>query len=81
MGFSCYKTYSETRPSSVGKESACNEGDLGSNPGLGRSLGEGKGYPLQFSGLENGLYSPWGHKELETTEQLSLSLFTDLKDI
>ena len=39
--------------SSVGKESACNTGDLGSIPGLGRSPGEGKGYPLQDSGLEN----------------------------
>ena len=39
--------------SSVGKESACKEGDLGSIPGLGRSPGEGKGYPLQYSGLEN----------------------------
>ena len=38
---------------SAGKESACNVGDLGSIPGLGRSLGEGKGYPLQYSGLEN----------------------------
>ena len=38
---------------SAGKESACNEGDLGSIPGLGRSPGEGKGYPLQHSGLEN----------------------------
>ena len=38
---------------SVGKESACNVGDLGSIPGLGRSPGEGKGYSLQFSGLEN----------------------------
>ena len=38
---------------SAGKESACNAGDLGSNPGLGRSPGEGKGYPLQCSGLEN----------------------------
>ena len=38
---------------SVGKESACNAGDLGSIPGLGRSLGEGSGYPLQYSGLEN----------------------------
>ena len=38
---------------SVGKESACNAGDLGSIPGLGRSQGEGKGYPLQYSGLEN----------------------------
>ena len=39
--------------SSVGKESACNAGDLGLLPGLGRSLGEGKGYLLQYSGLEN----------------------------
>ena len=38
---------------SVGKESACNAGDLGSIPGLGRSVGEGSGYPLQYSGLEN----------------------------
>ena len=38
---------------SAGKESACNVGDLGSIPGLGRSPGEGKGYPLPYSGLEN----------------------------
>ena len=38
---------------SDGKESACNAGDLGSIPGLGRYLGEGNGYPLQFSCLEN----------------------------
>ena len=38
---------------SAGKESACNAGDLGSIPGLGRSPGEGKGYPFQYSGLEN----------------------------
>ena len=38
---------------SAGKESACNVGDLGSIPGLGRSPGEGKGYPFQYSGLEN----------------------------
>ena len=37
---------------SAGKESACNAGDLGSVPGLGRSSGEGKGYPLQCSALE-----------------------------
>ena len=36
----------------VGKKSACNAGDLGLIPGLGRSPGEGKGYPLQCSGLE-----------------------------
>ena len=46
MGFPC---------GSAGKESACNAGDLGSMPGLGRSPGEGKGYPLQYSGLENSM--------------------------
>ena len=39
--------------SSVGKESTCNAGDPGSIPGLGRSPGEGKSYPFQYSGLEN----------------------------
>ena len=39
------------------KESICNAGDLGSIPGLGRSPGEGKGYPLQCSGLENSMDS------------------------
>ena len=38
---------------SDGKESACNVGDLGSIPGLGRSSGGGRGNPLQCSGLEN----------------------------
>ena len=40
---------------SADKESTCNAGDLGSIPGLGRSPGEGKGYPLQYSGLENSM--------------------------
>ena len=40
---------------SAGKEFACNVGDLGSIPGLGRAPGEGKGYPLQYSGLENSM--------------------------
>ena len=40
---------------SDGKESACNVGDLGSILGLGRSLGEGNGYPLQYSCLENAM--------------------------
>ena len=40
---------------SAGKVSTCNVGDLGSIPGLRRSLGEGKGYPLQYSGLENSM--------------------------
>ena len=44
LGFPC---------GSAGKEFACNTGDLLSNPGLGRSLGEGKGYPLQYSVLKN----------------------------
>ena len=38
-----------------GKESACHAGDLGSTPGLGRSLGERNGYPLQYSCLENSM--------------------------
>ena len=46
MGFPC---------GSAGKESACNVGDLGSFPGLGRFPGEGKGYPLLYSGLENSM--------------------------
>ena len=40
---------------SAGKESACNAGDLGSIPGLGRCPGEGKCYPLQYPGLENSM--------------------------
>ena len=40
---------------SAGKESTCSVGDLGLIPGLGRSPGEGKGYPLQYSGLENSM--------------------------
>ena len=43
--------------SSVGKESAYNSGELGSIPGLGKSPGEGKGYPHQYSGLENSMDS------------------------
>ena len=48
LGFPC---------GSTGKESACNVGDLGLITGLGRCPGEGKGYPLQFSGLENSMDS------------------------
>ena len=40
---------------SADKESSCNAGDMGSIPGLGSSPGEGKGYPLQYSGLENSM--------------------------
>ena len=60
------------------KESACNAGDPGSIPDLGRSPGEGKGYPLQYSGLENsmdyivhGVAKSW---TLLSDFQLSLSL-------
>ena len=42
---------------SAGKEYTCNAGYLGSIPGLGRSPGEGKDYPLQYSGLENSIDS------------------------
>ena len=95
--------------SSVSKESTCNAGDPGSIPGSGRSAGERKGYPLQYSWASlvaqlvknppamretwvgktpwrkeriltpvfwpkefHGPYNPWGHKELDTTGQLSL---------
>ena len=40
---------------SSGKKSTCNAGNLGSTSGLERSPGEGKGYPLQYSGLENSM--------------------------
>ena len=54
---------------SAGKESTCNAGDLGSIPGLGRSLGEEKGYPLQYSGLENSMDCiVKAVTELDTTE-------------
>ena len=46
IGFPC---------SSAGKENACSAGGLGSIPGLGKSHGEGKGYALQYSGLENSM--------------------------
>ena len=54
--------------SSVGKESACNAGDPGSIPGLGRSSGEENSYPLQYSGLENPMDCPWGRKKSEMIE-------------
>ena len=61
---------------SVGKESAYNAGDLGSIPGLGRSPGEGNGYPLQYSGLENSMECivHGVEKSWTLTEQLSLSI-------
>ena len=61
---------------SDGKESICNAGDPGPIPGSGISPGEGSGNPFQDSCLENPMdrgawwatYSPWGHKESDTTE-------------
>ena len=67
---------------SADKESACNVGDLGLIPGLGRG---GHGNPLQYSCLENPRghrnlagYSPWGHKDSEMTEQLSTAQHTGI---
>ena len=62
---------------SDGKESACSVGDLVSIPGLGIAPGEGNGYPLlprKSHGQRSlaGYSSPWGHKELDITEQLTL---------
>ena len=51
-GLAWWSSDKESTCGSVGKESACNEGDLGLIPGLGRSPGEGNSYPLQYSGLE-----------------------------
>ena len=65
LGFPC---------GSAGKESTCNVEDLGLIPWLGRGPGEKKGY-TPYSGLENSMdYSPWGHKESDTVDRLSLSV-------
>ena len=65
---------------SEGKKSSCNAGDPDSIPGSGRSPGEGNGTPLvflpeEFHGQRSlAGYSPWGHKESDATELLTLSL-------
>ena len=60
---------------SEGKEFACNAGDLGLIPGLGRSSGEGNGYPLQYSGLGNsmdrGVWQATGHGVTKSQIRLS----------
>ena len=73
-----YRDNGKEYSGSYGKESACNAGDPGSVPGLGRSPGEGNGNPLQYPCLENpmdrgawGGYNPWGHREPDTTERLT----------
>ena len=58
---------------SAAKTSVCNSGDLGSIPRLGKSIGEGKGCPLQYSGLKNSMDCiVHGVTELDKTEPLSL---------
>ena len=54
----------------AGKEYTCNVEDLGSIPGLQRSPGEGKGYPLQYSGLENSM-DYIGHGVIKSRTRLS----------
>ena len=59
---------------SASKESTRNVGDLGSIPGLGRSAGERKGYPFQYSGLENSMDCiVHGVAESDMTEKLTFS--------
>ena len=72
--------------SSDGKEFACNEGNLGSVPGLGRSPVGGHSNPLHYFCLENphgqrrqAGYSPWGHKESDTTEWLRTHILTGVR--
>ena len=71
---------------SDGVESACNAGDPGSLSGWGRAPGKGNGYPTpvllpgEFHGQRSLVgFSPWGHKEVDVTEQLTLSLSTSLE--
>ena len=66
--------------SSVGKESTCNTGDPSSIPGLGRSPGEGIGYPLQYSCLENPMDGGawWATVHGAAKSQTRLSDFTSL---
>ena len=66
---------------SDGKESACNAGDRGSIPGLGRSSEEGNGTPVFLPGRFHGQrslasYSPWGRKKLDITERLNTHTHT-----
>ena len=65
--FMSFKSFMGFPGGSAGKESACNVGDLDLIPGLGRSPGEGKGYPLQYSGLENSMdYAAHGVTKSQT---------------
>ena len=71
LGFPC---------GSASKESTCNLGDLGPIPGLGKSPGEGKGYPLQYSGLENSM-NCIVHEVAKSQTQLSDFDFHKLKGL
>ena len=78
IGYTCTPVFLGFPGGSDGKEFTCNAGDLGLIPGLGRSPGGGHGNTLQNSCLKNSHgqrslagYSPWVHKESDTTEQLS----------
>ena len=76
ISFICILLYTQGFPgSSAGKESSCNAGDLNLIPGSGKYPGEGNGYPLQGSCLENphgrrNLVGCrlWGHTESDMTE-------------
>ena len=83
----CFK-YLTSLVAQIVKNSACNARDMGSIPGSGRSPGEGNGYSVQYSCLENSMdrgqslglqsvrltdYSPWGCKVSDTTEWLTLT--------
>ena len=70
-----YSAKQNRRPAgSDGKESACNPGDRGSIPGLGKSPEGGNGYPVRYSCLENSTdRGAWGHIESDMTKQLTLN--------
>ena len=70
LGFPC---------GSAGKESTCNAGDLDSIPGLGRFPGEGQATYSSILAWRIPWTGPWGHKELDVTERLSLSLLFSVK--
>ena len=74
--FTSFLYFALTNFGSDGKQSACNAEDLGLIPGSGRSPGEGHSNPFQYSGESQGQrslvgYSPRGHKESDTTEQIT----------
>ena len=72
-------TYIYTNPRWCSAAGVGNVGDAGSIPGLGRSPRGGNGNLLQYSCLENPrsleVYSPWGHKELDTTERRDMHIY------